>query len=83
MPPSHRETQSNGTDELSSRLVSEISDAPHPVVNTQYLMNRLDLPFEDVYERLERLVEEGTVEHMEVRNYGHLWWLASGYRLSE
>lgn len=73
---SDEENQRDGTDELSTRIISEISDAPRPVVNTHYLMKRLDLPFEDVYERLERLVDEGTVEHMEVRNYGHLWWLS-------
>lgn len=82
MPPSQRDIQSNGPDELGARIVSEIRDAPRPVVNTHFLMKRLDLPFEDVYEVLERLVEEGTVEHMEVRNYGHLWWLPSEPRLS-
>ena len=83
MPPARREAQRDGTDTLSDRIVFEIRTAPRPVVNTHFLMKRLDLPFEDVYERLEHLVEQGTVEHMEVKNYGHLWWLASDHRRSE
>jgi hypothetical protein len=90
MPPSGsgerndgREDLSDGREDLRERLVSELATAPRPVVNTHYLMKRLDLPFDPVYRGLERLADEGTVEHATVRDRGHLWWLSRDSRRSE
>ncbi|WP_177232555.1 hypothetical protein [Halogeometricum rufum] len=46
-------------------------------------MRRLDRPFETVSRELERLVDEGTVERVRVRDRGHLWWLSEDARRSE
>lgn len=65
------------------RVVAAVRDAPRPVVNTEYLQGRLDLPFEEVYVRLARLADEGVLEHHELRGFGHLWWLSTEAELSE
>jgi hypothetical protein len=84
MVPSGRdEWRGDGDEELRERLVSELATAPRPVVNTHYLMTRLDRPFETVSRELERLVDEGVVEHVQVRDRGHLWWLSGDARRSE
>ncbi|MFC5973878.1 hypothetical protein ACFPYI_21350 [Halomarina salina] len=67
------------THEFDERLVDAIREAPMPVVNTQYLVRASDRPHAEVVERLDRLVEEGVVDHLEVEGRGHLWWLALPY----
>lgn len=85
MAPSGRDEWRDGDDgdDLRERLVSELAAAPRPVVNTHYLVRRLDRPFETVSRELERLVDEGTVERVRVRDRGHLWWLSEDARRSE
>ncbi|WP_224269652.1 hypothetical protein [Haloprofundus salinisoli] len=58
----------------TSDIVEVIRCAPQPVVNTGYLAERFGVPLWAMYERLEALTETGVLEHMEVRERGHLWW---------
>ena len=66
-------------DDTDERIVDAIREAPMPVVNTHYLVHALDRPDGEVVEHLERLVEEGVIDHREVEGRGHLWWLAPRY----
>jgi hypothetical protein len=75
--PSSPGDRSDEADEFRERVVAEMRDAPRPVMNTRYLTSRVDRPLDDVFETLERLAERGTVEHVEVAGYGHLWWLSA------
>lgn len=63
------------TEDARERIVAAIRDAPRPVVNTGYLVRRLDVPAADLRPVLDALVEAGVLDHTEVRNRGHLWWL--------
>lgn len=65
--------------EFDERLVDAMRAAPMPVVNTHYLVQALDRPYEEVLDHLDRLVEEGVVDHLAVEGRGHLWWLALPY----
>lgn len=66
-------------DDVDEPLVDAISEAPMPVVNTHYLVRALDRPYAEVFDRLDRLVDEGVLERIEVEGRGHLWWLAPAY----
>lgn len=55
-------------------IVEAIRAAPKPVVNTRYLALELGVPSEALLDRLRSLVDEGRLEHLEVRGRGHLWY---------
>jgi len=67
------------TSELDERIIEAIREAPMPVVNTQYLTAAVGESDDQVVERLEHLVQEGIVDHLEVEGRGHLWWLTLPY----
>ncbi|WP_224447265.1 helix-turn-helix domain-containing protein [Haloprofundus salilacus] len=64
-------------------ILEVIRCAPQPVVNTGYLAERFGVPIWAMYARLESLTEAGVLEHMEVRNRGHLWWKSFETELDE
>lgn len=79
MPPSPGSDAGRGSDSEASiddEIVEAIRAAPQPVVNTRYLALEFDAPFEELFDRLQAMVEEGRLEHLEVRNRGHLWFLS-------
>ena len=76
-PPDHDPNiGAESEDAADDRIVEAIRAAPQPVVNTRYLVLELDVPFEELFDRLESLAEEGRLEHFEVRGEGHLWSLS-------
>jgi hypothetical protein len=74
--PGRERTPDSGASIDDDRIVEAIRTAPQPVVNTRYLVLELDVPFEELLDRLEALVEEGRLEHLEVAGEGHLWNLS-------
>ncbi|WP_224332273.1 hypothetical protein [Haloprofundus halobius] len=64
-------------------IVEVIRCAPKPVVNTGYVAERFGVPLWAMYARLESLVDAGVLEHMEVRERGHLWWESLATELDE
>ncbi|KTG09924.1 hypothetical protein AUR64_09880 [Haloprofundus marisrubri] len=67
----------------TTAIVDAIRHAPEPVVNTGYLAERFDVPLGAMYARLESLTDAGVLEHMEVRQRGHLWWQSLATELDE
>lgn len=57
-------------------VVRAIRGAPRPVVNTRYLADDLEVDPAELREFLHELVEEGVLEHLEIRDRTHLWWLS-------
>lgn len=60
----------------ADRIVTAIRAAPRPVVNTRYLANELDVPIEDLFDRLESMADDGRLEKLEIRGRLHLWQLS-------
>lgn len=60
----------------ADRIVEAIRAAPRPVVNTRYLANELDVPVEDLFDRLESTVDDGRLEKLEIRGRFHCWQLS-------
>ncbi len=67
----------------AASIVAAIRDAPAPVVNTRYLAGEFETSVDAMRNRLFELVEDGTLEHAEARNRGHLWWLSVETELQE
>jgi len=59
-----------------SEIVAAISDAPRPVVNTNYLVGALGVPPDVLSRQLERSIETGAIEHVEIAGRLDLWWLS-------
>lgn len=64
-------------------IVAAIRDAPAPVVNTTYLADVMSVSRENLRDRLDELVADGTLEHTEARGRGHCWWLSAARELDE
>ncbi|MFC4359985.1 hypothetical protein ACFO0N_18715 [Halobium salinum] len=78
MTPARPTDDERGDDrEGKARVVEALRTAPKPAVNTGYLVKRIDRPHGEVFALLDRLADEGAVEHLEIRGVGHLWWLPS------
>lgn len=58
-------------------IVAAIRDAPRPVVNTNYLVRALDVPPDVLSRQLERSLESGAIEHVQIAGRLDLWWLSS------
>lgn len=74
--PNRGRTPDSGSSVDDDRIVEAIRTASQPVVNTRYLVLELDVPFEELFDRLQALVEEGRLEHLEIAGEGHLWFLS-------
>ncbi|WP_255169143.1 hypothetical protein [Natrononativus amylolyticus] len=71
MTPNRDETAAPPT-----AVVRAIVDAPQPVVNTRYLAGEFDVEPAELREELYELVDDGVLEHLEIRGRTHLWWLS-------